>query len=327
MADAPTIKANLDVPLAFGTKGLTAVFQVASGYPVVEKFTELTASPALEKVKAKTELLWALLGFVLILHGAQFKGLLLCFHVVSFFFYDKVKASVLALCSDVTTAREKLQADAPAAEKKEEEPAASKHAKKRADAKKGGDKASSGADDAAAAKKALKALDVEKLSSAAMEVFAAVMCCLLVLRGGLAQSVAVGHALVLLVSGHMDGLIKFPGHEDLQEWTDLFVRFAMYVVSVGLSWVSLPLALALYVSLYGATLASDYVLKYAEGSNKLDPGSSEHGSATQLMALAGLTGFGTFWQLWTYLAGSGMAWYFQLLYLPAVVAEAVLSLL
>ena len=167
MTDAPKINASpaLEVPLAFGAKGVSAVMQAASQYPVAEKFAEVTAHPALEKVKAKKELLWALFGFALMLHGAQFKGLLLCFHVVSFFFFEKVKASVMAVYGDVSAAKEKLKADGDDAGKPDAkaEPA-NKHAKKRESAKAG---PASSAEDAAMAKKALKAIDVEKLSSAA----------------------------------------------------------------------------------------------------------------------------------------------------------------
>mmetsp|Transcript_44850 Transcript_44850/g.118512 ORF Transcript_44850/g.118512 Transcript_44850/m.118512 type:complete len:161 (+) Transcript_44850:1-483(+) len=160
-----------------------------------------------------------------------------------------------------------------------------------------------------------------------MDLFVAAMCCLLVLHGGVAQRVALGHALVLLVSGHVTSIIHFPGHEDLEAWTQLFVKFALYSVCVGISLVALPLALAMYASLFGASFASEYVLKFAEAKGKVPEGSSAAGSMMQLMALGGLAGFGTLWQVWSYIAGGGIAWYFQMLYLPAVVAEGLLSLL
>lgn len=312
------------MPLALGAKGVAAVMQAAAQYPVEEKITKLMAHPALEKAKAKQELLWALFGFGLILHGAQFRGLLLCFHVVSYFFFEKVKASVMAVYGDVSAARDKLKADGPAETSPEAkaEPA-NKHSKKRDSAKAG---PAGTADDAAMAKKALKAMDVEKLSSAAMDLFVAAMCCLLVLHGGLAQRVALGHALVLLVSHYVSDMIHFPGHEDLEAWTQVFVRFALYSFCVGLSLLALPLALAMYASLFGASFACEYVLKFAEAKGKVPAGSSAAGSMTFLMALGGLAGFGTLWQFWTYLAGGGMAWYFQALYLPAVVAEGLLGL-
>ena len=114
--------------------------------------------------------------------------------------------------------------------------------------------------------------------------------------------------------------------QGLEAWTQLFVRFALYVLCVGMSLVAMPMAIALYASLYGASFASEYVLKFAEDKGKIPAGSSKAGSQMQLMALGGMAGFGTLWQLWTYLAGGGMAWYFQLIYLPAVVAEALLGL-
>lgn len=313
-SSTPKINASpaLDVPLALGAKGLGAVMQAASHLPPL--LAKLSSHPSVEKAKAKASLLWAVLGFALLLHGAQFKGLLLCLHVVNYFFFEKVKASVVSCFSDVSAAREKLKADAP-------EP--TKADPKKKDAKKG---AAASAEDAAIAKKALKAVDVEKLSSAAMDLLISAMCCLVVLHGGVAQKVALGHALVLLVSGHVSSIVHFPGHEDLADWTEVFVRLALYVVCVGLSLVSVPLALAMYASLYGASLASGFVLELAEAKGKLPAGSSKAGSKTQLMALGGLAGFGTFWQIWSYVAGSGMAWYFQVLYLPAIVAEAVLGL-
>ena len=51
-----------------------------------------------------------------------------------------------------------------------------------------------------------------------MDLFVAAMCCLLVLHGGLAQRVALGHALVLLVSHYVSDMIHFPGHEELCRW-------------------------------------------------------------------------------------------------------------
>mmetsp|Transcript_44849 Transcript_44849/g.118510 ORF Transcript_44849/g.118510 Transcript_44849/m.118510 type:complete len:161 (+) Transcript_44849:1-483(+) len=160
-----------------------------------------------------------------------------------------------------------------------------------------------------------------------MDLFVAAMCCLLVLHGGVAQRVALGHALMLLVSGHVASVIHFPGHEDLEAWTGALVKLALYSVCVSLSFLALPLALAMYASLCGAGLAGDYALRLAEAKGKAPEGSSAAGSMMQLMALGGLAGFGTLWQVWSYIAGGGIAWYFQMLYLPAVVAEGLLSLL
>merc|ERR1712224_939453 len=65
--------------------------------------------------------------------------------------------------------------------------------------------------------------------------------------------------------------------------------------------------------------------RVAQSVGKLPDAESFVASKKGLIALAGLTAFGTLWQFWSLMAASGMAWYFQLAHLPAVIAETIVG--
>merc|ERR1719310_2529797 len=99
----------------------------------------------------------------------------------------------------------------------------------------------------AAAKKALKAISADKVQTAAVEIFAATMACIMVIRGGLARSIAVSHALVTnLVK--LDSFLEWTGLEDMKEWTDLALRALLYIVFIFFSITMTPLAIAMNAS-------------------------------------------------------------------------------
>jgi len=276
-----------------------------------------------------SNMLWALLGLSLIIHGAQFKNLFLCIQLVKAFYFDRVKASVTTLAESVTTALEKIKADAPEAIEPDakSEAKSDKYAAKRAAKKDVADSNKQTEEDAAAAKKALKAMDSEKLSNTAFEVCSAAMACHMVMHTHLGQAIVVAHDLVKIVKEKIEELVDFQGLEDLSAWTDLIVRFVLYSVFFGLALIAAPFALAFDVSAFGAQLALQYGARIAQGLGKLPDAESFVASKNGWIALAGLTAFGTIWQFWSLMAASGIAWYFKLPYLPALVAETIVGCL
>jgi len=332
MADAlPKVNAAaaLTVPLALARKGYTVVSALLAQHAVGDKVAKLGEHPMVMKMYAQKELLLAVVGLALVLHGTQFTNLLLCTQVVVAFLYERVKESVTTIYSDLVAVNEQLKKDAPAEEPKDTSDEQNKHAKKRADAKKAVDKVGgqSQKDDAEAAKKVLKALDSKRLSAAATEVLAAMMACLLVIHGGLARKVAVTHALVGLVAQRLEVLVEFPGYEDLQAWINTLLRLALWIVLLPVALVAAPLALALDASLTGAQLATEHGARFLVAMKKLEDADKFLSSFKGLQVFGGLSALGLIWQLWTLSSGGSIAWYFQLIYLPAIIAEGVLGLL
>jgi len=260
---------------------------------------------------------------VLIFHGAQFKNLFLCTQVIVAFCYDRVKGSVVSVYSDVKTAQDKMKEDAPEASN------ADAKAAPKPDNKKGKDASSrAGAqqqqDDAAATKKLLKVVDSEKVTAAVFELFVAYIACHMVMEGGLAKVVVVTHMLVKAFKEKLAAFLEFSGHEDMESWTDLLVSFVLYSFFGGMAVVMPSLAFALTLASCGAKLATENGLRVAESMGKLPEGVTAE-SPKGLVVLGALTAFGALWQVWALVAGSGMAWYFRMMYLPAYLAEGIVS--
>jgi len=319
-----------DKLLGQGRLGSEKVMQVMDKFEVSKKVSGLREHPVAQKVltilNEKSTICLTLLGFILVLQGAQFKNILLCTQVIVVF-YTGVKNSIVAVYKDFTVASDKISADAPTDEHPSTEDK-NKHAAKR-DAKKAdatkAEEAESLKDASAAAKKALKSVSAEKIQTAAFELFVCAMACLMVIRGGLATSVAVSHALVKnLVS--LDSFLDWTGHEEMKEWTDLVLRAFLYTVFIILSIVMTPLAIAINASTVGARLLVDNGLQILEAKGKIADAKAFAASEKGLFVFLGLAAFGSLWQLWNWMAGGGLAWYFQMLYLPAVAIEGVVSL-
>merc|ERR1711976_1108136 len=110
-------------------------------------------------------------------------------------------------------------------------------------------------------------------------------------------------------------------------WMDLLVSFVLYV---GVGFVSLTmgrLALALNLAIVAGELVSSNAFKLAEARGKLDCAQVFAVSMKGMGMCGGLIAFGTLWQFWALMAGSGLAWYTQILYLPGVIAEFLVGLL
>jgi hypothetical protein len=324
----------LTVPLALAQSGGQVAVEQLQKVGVSQKFSALKEHSLVAKITSKADMLWTVLGLVLIFHGAQFKNLFLCTQVVMTFCYGRVKSSILAVQSDVTTALEKMNADEDEskdkADAKAEAKPENKHASKR-QANKDSSKPvqQQREEDAAATKKLLKVVDHEKVAGAAFELLVAVMACHMTMQGGLAKVVVVAHALVKASKEKLMALLEFTGHEDMQAWTDLFMTFVLYVVFGGMAIVAGPLAFAMTLAVSGAQLVTENGLRVAESMGKIPGGLSAEAFAASpkgLVVLGGLTAFGTLWQFWALMADNGMAWYFKMFYLPAYMGEGIISL-
>jgi hypothetical protein len=322
----------LTLPLALALRGVKVAVEQLEKAGVSQKFSALKEHSLVVKITSKADMLWTVLGLVLIFHGAQFKNLFLCTQVVMTFCYGRVKSSILTMQSDVTTALEKINADEDEskADAKAEAKPDNKHASKRQ-----ANKDSSKPDqqqkeeDAATTKKLLKVVDHEKVSAAAFELLVAAMACHMTMQGGLAKVIVVAHALVKASREKLAAFLEFSGHEDMQAWTDLLVTFILYTVFAVLALVAGPLAFAMNLAVVGAQLVTENGLRVAETMGKIPGGASAEtfaASTKGLAVLGGLTAFGTLWQFWALMADNGMAWYFQGLYFPAYVGEGIISL-
>lgn len=339
MSTAKQINANTAVTAALATAKSATVTVTGKVQALSDthgdKLSKVKDHPYVAKVVAATEILKTGLGFVLLFHGAQFRNIFLCAQVLYAFCFSRVKGSVATLYNDVNTAIEKTCEDDPDAKKTvdadaKKEPE-NKHAKKRQD-KKDGSKASepNRAEDAATAKKMLKFLETDKVTAAAFEICVAWMACHMAMEGGLARKAVIAHMLVTATKDRIKEFLDFSEHEDLTVWLDLFLSFALYCFFGGMAVVLESLAFAINLGLIGAQLVLVHGLRAAEGMGKLKEGETADKFAASVKGLAafgGLTAFGTLWQFWALMAGSGMAWYFQLLYLPAVITESLVGLL
>jgi len=321
-------------PLALARQGSQKISQGVEKLQVTEKVKLVKDHSVVNKVLAKAtqfaNMLWALFGFVLIIHGAQFKNLFLCIQLVKAFYLDRVKTSVTTLAGSVTTAIEKMKADdAPESIEPDAkaEAKSDKFAAKRAAKKDAANSDKQTEEDVAVAKKALKVMDSEKLSNTAFEVCSAAMACHMVMHTHLGQAIVVAHDLANMAKEKIEALVTFEDLEDLSAWTDLILRFVLYSLFFGLALVAAPFALAFDVSAFGAQLVLQYGARVAQSVGKLPDAESFVSSKNGLITLAGLTAFGTLWQFWSLMAASGMAWYFKLAYLPAIITEAIVGCL
>merc|ERR1711879_641463 len=167
-------------------------------------------------------------------------------------------------------------------------------------------------------------MDSEKFLTAVLSVLASLLVCLLAFRGGLVQGVILGHALVGFFGSKLQAFLDFPGYEDMQVWADLFIRSTLYILCFALALSAAPLALAMTASACGALLVMEHGVRVAEAMGKVAGVDTFTGSKHGLLMIFGVFTFGTLWQLWTWAAGSSMAWYFRVLYLPAVLTEGML---
>lgn len=325
-------------PLAAASQGVQAAAKLAEKHKLSEKLSkvgDLKEHPIMAMAIAQKELLLTLVGLVVVFHGAQFKNIILCTQLVISFLFSRLKKSVSTIYDDLTKVAEKAEADAPEpkVEEKEEDEGKSKHAKKR-EAKKNADKdkASALADPSVhieAAKKMLKSLNSERLTDSTKEVLLCLMACLLVIHGGLAQHVAVAHALVGVVAPLAQKFLEFEGFEDqeMQPWTMLMLHFALWLVMLPLSMLFSTAGLILNFALVGSQLVTTHGSKFAAATKKIPDAEAFLSSAPGIIAFLGLTAFGFIWQVWTVSSGGGLYWMLWLAYLPAVIVEAILGAL
>lgn len=290
--------------------------------------------PTVDKIAKKNDVVGTVFGLVLLFHGAQFRNLFLCTQVIYTFCYSRVKGSALSLYSDAKVAWEKMNEDegdeSKADAKAEAKPESNKHAAKRNSKAKAEDSKASNnnEEDAAVAKKVLKVMDSDKVTGVFFELFVSAIACHMVMEGGLATVAIIAHALVKATKEKIVNFLDFSEHNDLEVWTNLLLSFVLYSFFGGMALVAPSMAFALNVALVGAQLVSEHGLRVVEGMGKIPGGETAEsfsGSVKGLALLGGLVAFGAVWQFWALMADSGMGWYFKMLYLPAYVAEVVVS--
>merc|ERR1711920_143214 len=108
---------------------------------------------------------------------------------------------------------------------------------------------------------------------------------------------------------------------------DILVGLILYVAFGFLAVTMTPFALALNFGLCGAGLIMQHGVQLAEAMKRIDNGEAFSASFKGLIVFGGIAAFGTMWQFWAIMANSGMAWYFQILYLPATLADYFIGLL
>lgn len=334
MSEAKKINANaaVNVALAGAVRGteLASSKVRALSDAHAEKLSQLKdkASPVVSKLSQATEILYTILGFVLIIHGSQFQHLFLCYQVINEFCFGRVKGSVVSLYNDMTTALGKMDEGDSATETKDDA-SENKHAQKR-QAKKDADKSGDKTADVAKAKKVLKIVDSDKVTGAVFEVCVAFMACHMTMEGGLAKVAIVTHVLVKTTKDKIKSFLDMSEHEDLSTWLDLILSFVLYSFFGGMALFIRPLAFAFNLGVVGASLVVAHGGELAKKQGKIPEGESVEafaGSMKGLAIFAGLAAFGAFWQFWAIMAESSVAWYFQMFYFPAFLAESIVSLL
>lgn len=247
--------------LEVASKGYKTMADACTRHEISDKLVKLTSN--LEVLGKNKETILAVLGAVLVLHGAQFQNILLCALVLRLVF-DRVTKPVMAVYSDVRAAHEKVLADAPA--------------------------------EGEMAKKLLKLLDSEKLTASAVEVLAALLACLLVMHGGLPQYVLLAHSLVSVASEHAENFVQFPGLEDMKPWTQVFLRLSLWAVCLPMAFLMGQLVLILIAAATGATMLLQHgavMASVAERRELLWAGLVGFGAIWQLWTCA--QGAGLYW--------------------------------
>jgi len=291
--------------LGAASQGVQAVSKLYEQHGIGGKLSKVSGHPALKNLSDQQDLVLAVLGGLVVFHGAHFKSLFLCAQLFVTFLFVRVKSSIMTIYEDINAISDDTKKDAGKALEKKDKKA-----------------------QAEAATTVLKALDSKRIADASKEVLICFMACLLVLHGGLAQKVIVAHALVGSVSKRLETLVSFEGFDGLESWTALLVHLVLWSVFLPFSLVFPQLALILNTAAAGASLATRHGVFFLVKRDKIQQAAEDVlGSVKGLGAYAGLMAIGTFWQFWSLAAGSTLAWYLSLAYLPFIIAEAFLSAL
>merc|ERR1711982_8409 len=237
--------------------------------------------------------------------------------------------AITGLYNDFSVACEKAQADFAGDEHPAtttEDKSGSKMSAKR-DAKKAAVKATDGVSAekrAATMAKLIKAMSTEKVAAAAYQLFAAFFALHLIFRGGLAQSVLLGYLSVQLPAGKVAEAIEFPGHEDMEAWTELLVKGKLYFVCTLIAMFAPSFVLALQAAALGLQLLSAHGLLLTKDLGKDEKLQGFLDSKNSQIVAIALVVVGSLWQMWA--LSSGMAWYLKGLYLPGVLLEGTLRI-
>jgi hypothetical protein len=288
------------------------------------------------------DLIWFVVGAMMLFHGCNFTNLFLCYQVIVMCCWDRLHSKVVSFYNHLTTGLDKKdegekkddenkddKANVEAENDKDDEAKdkASKHAQKRA-SKKDGKGTSSGNDaanleeDAAAFKDELKKVDANRLSDVVFESCLAFAACHMAMEGRLGTVVAVTYALMHSTKPKIEALFDFEDCDDIKEWTDLLLSFSLYTTFGIMATFATSLAIALNVCLFASALVLEYGLRVPQIKTKVDPDGKLLSSQQGSLILMALVVVGLLKQM----VLPGMAWYFKLMYFPLLTAEAFVGL-
>lgn len=312
-------------PLVLVAQVYSLMSQECERRKLCDAFSRLPNFALVEKAKENLNLLLVILGFSLVLHGAQFTNIFLCTGVIVKLGERRGWEACKTLYNDIATCKEKIAADAPAPAENDVADSKGKHSKKNREAKAAEKQTAEAAakekENLEKATKVLKFLNTEHVSKAVMEVLLALILCFQMIHGGFARSVVVSMALVELVSECVEGFVEFPDFEGIETWAKFIIRVAMWLLILPISTIFPNLTLILCTAAVGGRFIEQYGFQILDRMGK---GAYLEGQNC-LIVQATLLSFGSFWQLWTLAGGSGLFWVFSLLYLPLLIVESLLG--
>lgn len=304
-------KVNVSPVLVNAVAGSVFVLQkgiaLASTLKVSEKFSALKDHSLCHMVIGKKDLIWTIVGAALVIHGGQFRNLFLCTLVVDQYLRLSGWEAGAKMIDDIQKCVDKSE-DAKTDDKSE-------------DAKTYDKKAFVAQEQFAIAQKVLKRLDSDAASNFGFGIFVAFVASISVMHGGLLTTVFVAKILVETTYGRVNEVLKFSFLSEMEQWCEFFVRLFLWVVVLALSFLVPQFTFALCAAAYGSNLLMSNLVGVV-GERAQGVTSGRNG----LIVYVACVLLGWLWQSWTFLSGGSIAWYFNMLYIVAVIPETILSL-
>merc|ERR1712080_414278 len=95
------------------------------------------------------------------------------------------------------------------------------------------------------------------------------------MSGGLGMVVVVTHGLVTACKVKFLNLLDHSENEDVKDWVELVLSFALYAFFGVLAVIATPFALALNVCMTGAQLVTEHGFRFAEARKKIENADEE----------------------------------------------------
>jgi len=274
--------------------------QIRAAEPFMKKTEQVLVEHITPKLQEHQHVALLVTGLVVHFHGIHFSKLIIACQTVRHMSFAKVTSSLKDVWADIGLARA--------------------HLKKAEEEFKG--KTSVGGD-AAALNDALKLIDPDKLTSATVSAWKAMLACVAVLGNSVAQACAIGAFVSKVLIDHADDYLKkISAYEGLEKWLNFVIKSAVHAFSISLAWLSGKVALSLHHVILGSSLIVDGALRCAEKFGKIEAGAADmlrngrvaHG----VRAVLALIGF--YWQMTSETLGV-----FIILHFPLVAADYILS--